>query len=129
MQEIELEHEISKILLVDLNNSGKKQITCFLANGEVIGYHYVDEQTKPTQAIAKDAKILPEELLKYEKLQKEKEKFVQEIENLTIKITNRMKDNKSYEMSLPSTTSVKIDLQSNNENVKFYKLTFRNARI
>lgn len=68
--------------------------------------------------LAKDAKIPPEELIKYEKLQKEKEKLVQEIENVTIKLTNRMKDSRSYEMSLPSTTSVKIDLQSNNENVK-----------
>ena len=84
-----------------------------------MGYHYVEEHTKPTQAIVKDAKIPPEELKKYEKLQKEKEKLAQEIENLTIKLTNRMKDNKSYEMSLPSSTTVKIDLQSNNENVKF----------
>lgn len=115
-------------MLVDLNNSGKKQITCFLENGEVIGYHYVEEQTKPHQTIAKDAKIPPEELIKFEKLQKEKEKLVQEIENITIKLTNRMKDNKSYEMSLPSTTSVKIDLQSNNENVKLYKYYENNNR-
>lgn len=119
IQEIELNTEISKLIIADLNNSGKKQIACFLENGEVIGYEYREEEKILEKPImAKDAKIPPEELVKYEKLQKEKNKLIDEIENLTIKLTNRGKTNISKdENCLPSGTTVKIDLQSNSENV------------
>ncbi len=120
IQEIELNFEISKLILGDLNNSGKKQIACFLENGEVIGYEYREEERQLERPImAKDAKIPPEEVVKYEKLQKEKGKLIDEIESLTIKLTNRGKSNVSKdENCLPSNTTVKIDLQSNSENVK-----------
>jgi len=120
IQEIELNFEISKLILGDLNNSGKKQIACFLENGEVIGYEYREEERQLERPIIfKDAKIPPEEIVKYEKLQKEKGKLIDEIESLTIKLTNRGKSNVSKdENCLPSNTTVKIDLQSNSENVK-----------
>ena len=120
IQEIELNTEISKLILADLNNSGKKQISCFLENGEVMGYEYREEEKQLEKPIvAKDAKIPPEELVKFEKLHKEKQKLINEIESLTIKLTNRGKSNISKdENCLPSNTTVKIDLQSNSENVK-----------
>lgn len=120
IQEIELNTEISKLIIGDLNNSGKKQIACFLENGEVIGYEYREEEKQLEKPImAKDAKIPPEELVKYEKMHKEKQKLIDEIESLTIKLTNRGKSNVSKdENCLPSSTTVKIDLQSNSENVK-----------
>jgi Ciliary BBSome complex subunit 2, C-terminal len=129
IQEIELEKEISKLIITDLNNSGKKQIACFLVNGEVIGYEYREEDKKLEKPImAKDAKIPPDDLVKYEKLQKEKQKLLDEIESLTIKFTNRGKSNVSRdENCLPSTTVVKIDLQSNSENVRF--LSFNKCSI
>ncbi len=119
IQEIELNTEISKLIIGDLNNSGKKQIACFLENGEVIGYEYREEEKQLEKPImAKDAKIPPEEIVKYEKLQKEKQKLIDEIESLTIKLTNRGKSNVSKdENCLPSSTTVKIDLQSNSDNV------------
>ncbi len=121
IQELELNTDISKLIIADLNNSGKKQIACFLANGEVIGYEYREEENKLDKpVVTKDAKIPPEELLKFEKLQKEKQKLIEEIETLTIKLTNRGKSNVSKdENCLPSTTNVKIDLQSNSDNVQF----------
>jgi len=120
IQEIELNTEISKLVIADLNNSGKKQIACFLENGEVIGYEYREEEKKLEKPImTKDAKIPPEELVKYEKMQKEKNKLIDEIESLTIKLTNRGKSNVSKdENCLPPMITVKIDLQSNSENVK-----------
>jgi hypothetical protein len=43
------------------------------------------------------------------------------IEDITVKISEKGKLNAAKdEISLPSTTQVKIDLQSNNENVKYY---------
>lgn len=119
IQEIELEREISKLIMIDLNNSGKKQIACFLENGEVIGYEYRDEEKKIEKPLmAKDAKIPTEDIGKFEKLQKERQKLIDEIENITIKLTNRGKSNVSKdENCLPSGTVVKIDLQSNSENV------------
>lgn len=119
IQEIELNNEISKLVIADLNNSGKKQIACFLENGEVIGYEYREEEKQLEKPImAKDVKIPPEELVKFEKLQIEKQKLIDEIESLTIKLTNRGKSNVSKdENCLPSNTTVKIDLQSNSENV------------
>jgi len=119
LQEFELNNHISKLAIADLNNSGKKQIACFLENGEVIGYEYREEDNKLEKPImSKDAKIPPEDLVKFEKMQKEKQKLIDEIESLTIKLTNRGKSNISKdENNLPTGTTVKIDLQSNSDNV------------
>jgi hypothetical protein len=44
--------------------------------------------------------------------------LLEKIEETTIKISNRLKQNANKdENTLPNTTTVRIDLQSNNENV------------
>lgn len=121
IHELQLEKEISKLIITDLNNSGKKQISCFLENGDVLGYEYREEDKQIEKlVITKDAKIPQEDIVKYEKLQKEKQKLIDDIENVTIKLMNRGKNNVSKdENCLPTGTVVKIDLQSNSENVDY----------
>jgi Bardet-Biedl syndrome 2 protein len=123
--EVDLDKEIAKLLLGDLNNSGIKQIICCTANGEIYGFIYHTENDKivEKQTIVKDVKVEKDEIMKYDRLLLEKKHLMESIENLTISITNKIKQNNPKDQnSLDSKTHVKIDLQSNNDNVIYYNL-------
>jgi hypothetical protein len=123
LYEIELEKEIAKLLLGDLNNCGKKQIICCTTNGEIFGFAFQaeDDRIIERQTIVKDAKVEREETLKYDRMLIEKRNLMDNIENLTISITNKIKQNNPKDQNvLDSKTQVKIDLQSNNENVTIF---------
>lgn len=118
--ELELGKEIAKVLLGDLNNSGKQQIICCTSNGEIYGYTYGIEEEKiiEKQTFVKDPKIDKEEINKLDKILHEKKTLMEEVENITIAISNKLKQNNPKDQnSLPSSTNVKIDLQSNNDDV------------
>jgi hypothetical protein len=128
--ELDLEKEIAKLLIGDLNNTGKKQIICCTTNGEIYGYVYQAENAKVVekQTVVKDPKVEKEEILKYDRMLVEKKNIMENIENLTISITNKIKQNNPKDQnSLDSKTHVKIDLQSNNECVRFYKKEMRRS--
>jgi hypothetical protein len=123
MYEIELEKEISKLLLGDLNNSGKRQIICCTSNGEIFGFAFQAEEDRiiERQTIVKDSKVEREEIMKYDRMLNEKKNLMDNIENLTISITNKIKQNNPKDQNtLDSKTHVKIDLQSNNDNVNIW---------
>lgn len=127
-----------------MNNSGFDQIICCTENGEIFGY--VNSQDNPNlidnSMSTKEKTSQREEIAKYEKLIGEKKVimiifififqiFSEQLENLTIQLSNKYKLNASKDENiLPSNTQVKIDLQSNNEEVK-YKIIrfFRNVLI
>jgi Bardet-Biedl syndrome 2 protein len=120
MMEIDLNREISKLLLGDLNNSGRNQIICCSSKGEIDGFIYVqeDKQLDKVQIFStgKDTKIDKEELTKYEKFLQDKKSLMDKVEEITIQLSNKNKNNLSRDENiLPQTTNVKIDLQSNNE--------------
>jgi Bardet-Biedl syndrome 2 protein len=94
----------------------RDQIICFTENGDVYGYFYGDKQYIPLnrEYKAKDKKVTQEDLNEYEKLIKEKNNLLDEIEDLAVKESNKAKINAPKDSNnLPDDLKVDIDLESN----------------
>ena len=96
----------------------KMQIICFAENGEVFGYIYNEQKFLPTkrQFTTKDKKVNLEDLKKYEGLLEEKEKLLEQLEEIDVKDSNKSKINSPKDdITLPDDTKINIDLESNDE--------------
>ena len=94
----------------------RDQIICFTENGNVYGYFYGDKQYIPLnrEYKAKDKKVSQEDLNEYEKLIKEKNNLLDELEDLAVKESNKAKINAPKDSNnLPEDLKVDIDLESN----------------
>ena len=94
----------------------RDQIICFTENGDVYGYFYGDKQYIPLnrEYKAKDKKVSQEDLNEYEKLIKEKNNLLDELEDLAVKESNKAKINAPKDSNnLPEDLKVDIDLESN----------------
>ena len=97
----------------------KDQIICFTENGEVYGYFYGDKSYIPLnrEYKSKDKKVSQEDLNEYEKLLKEKNNLLDELEDLAVKESNKAKINAPKDSNnLPEDLKVDIDLESNDED-------------
>ena len=97
----------------------KDQIICFTENGEVYGYCYGEKNYNLVnrEYFSKDKKVSQEELNEYEKLIKEKNRLLDEIEDLAVKESNKSKINApKVGNELPQDLQVNIDLESNDED-------------
>ena len=97
----------------------KNQIICFSQNGEVFGYCYGEKNYTPVdrEYFSKDKKVSQEELNEYERLIKEKNRLLDEIEDLAVKESNKSKINApKVGNDLPQDLQINIDLESNDEN-------------
>ena len=97
----------------------KDQIICFTENGEVFGYYYGEKNYVPIDRafIGKDKKVSQEDLNVYERLIKEKNRLLDDLEDLAVKESNKSKINSPKDgNSLPEGAKVEIDLESNDED-------------
>ena len=97
----------------------KDQIICFTENGDVYGYCYGEKHYVPIERefMSKDKKVTEEDLNEYESLLKEKNRLLDEIEDLAVKESNKSKINAPKDgISLPKDLKVDIDLESNDED-------------
>ena len=97
----------------------KDQIICFTENGDVYGYCYGEKNFVPLEReyMSKDKKVSQEDLNEYEKLLKEKNKLLDELEDLAVKESNKSKINAPKDGNdLPEGLKVDIDLESNDED-------------
>ena len=95
------------------------QIICFTENGDVYGYIYGNKNFISTEHEyeSKDKKVREEDLNEYEALLKEKNKLLDELEDLAVRESNRNKINAPKEGNeLPQTLKVDIDLESNDKD-------------
>ena len=95
------------------------QIICFTENGEVYGYKYGEKNFIPTEREfeSKDKKVTEEEINIYEQLLKEKNRLLDELEDLAVRESNRNKINAPKEGNeLPQGLKVDIDLESNDKD-------------
>ena len=103
----------------DEEDDEKDQIICFTENGEVYGYFYGDKSYIPLnrEYKSKDKKVSQEDLNEYEKLLKEKNNLLDELEDLAVKESNKAKINAPKDSNnLPEDLKVDIDLESNDED-------------
>ena len=104
---------------VEEDDDEKDQIICFTENGDVYGYCYGEKEYVLTEReyISKDKKVSQEELNEYEKLIKEKNRLLDELEDLAVKESNKSKINApKEENNIPNDLTVNIDLESNDED-------------
>ena len=97
----------------------KDQIICFTENGDVYGYFYGIKNYVPIERefIAKDKKVSQEDLNEYERLIKEKNRLLDELEDLAVKESNKSKINSPKDGNeLPQGLKIEIDLESNDED-------------
>ena len=97
----------------------KDQIICFTENGDVYGYCYGEKNFVPLEReyMSKDKKVSQEDLNEYEKLLREKNKLLDELEDLAVKESNKSKINAPKDGNdLPEGLKVDIDLESNDED-------------
>ena len=97
----------------------RDQIICFTEKGEVYGYFYGDKKYVPTRRefTSKDKKVTQDDLDEYEKLVKEKNHLLDELEDLAVKESNKAKVNAPKAGNeLPEGLKVDIDLESNDED-------------
>ena len=95
------------------------QIICFTENGDVYGYIYGNKNfiSPEHEYESKDKKVREEDLNEYEALLKEKNKLLDELEDLAVRESNRNKINAPKEGNeLPQTLKVDIDLESNDKD-------------
>ena len=95
------------------------QIICFTENGDVFGYKYGNKNYTSTEHefASNDKKVREEDLNEYEALLKEKNKLLDELEELAVKESNRNKINAPKEGNeLPQSLKVDIDLESNDKD-------------
>ena len=95
------------------------QIICFTENGDVFGYKYGNKNFISTEHefASKDKKVREEDLNEYEALLKEKNKLLDELEDLAVRDSNRNKINAPKEGNeLPQNLKVDIDLESNDKD-------------
>ena len=103
----------------DEEDDDRDQIICFTENGDVYGYCYGEQNYIPIDKNfkSKDKKVTQDELNEYEKLLKEKNRLLDELEDLAVKESNKSKINAPKEgNNLPEGTAVDIDLESNDED-------------
>ena len=94
----------------------RDQIICFTEKGDVYGYFYGEKKIVLTERefTSKDKKVTEEDLEEYERLRKEKVKLLDEIEDMSVKESNKSKINSPKDKnSLPDKVKVEIDLESN----------------
>ena len=111
LDEIELEK--------DEEEDEEDQVICFTENGEVYGYIYGEKNYIPTEREfeSKDKKVSEEELNIYEQLLKEKNRLLDELEDLAVRESNKNKVNAPKEGNeLPQGLKVEIDLESNDKD-------------
>ena len=104
---------------IDEDDDEKDQIICFSENGDVYGYCYGEKDYIVTERefISKDKKVSEQDLNEYEKLIKEKNRLLDELEDLAVKESNKSKINAAKEENnIPSDLTVNIDLESNDED-------------
>ena len=97
----------------------KDQIICFTENGDVYGYYYGEQKFVPTERefTSKDKKVSQEDLNEYERLIREKNRLLDELEDLAVKESNKSKINSPKDNNnLPEGLKVDIDLESNDED-------------
>ena len=94
------QRELDEIELEKLNKGEEEedkddQIICFAENGDVYGYIYGEKNYVPIEREfeSKDKKVTEEELNTYEQLLKEKNKLLDELEDLAVRESNRNKIN------------------------------------
>ena len=103
----------------DDEDDEKDQIICFTQNGEVYGYFYGEKKYVPIERgfTAKDKKVSQEDLNEYERLIKEKNRLLDELEDLAVKESNKTKINSPKDgNNLPEGLKVDIDLESNDDD-------------
>ena len=103
----------------DEEEEDRDQIICFTENGDVYGYCYGEKNYVPIERefISKDKKVSKEDLNEYERLIKEKNRLLDELEDLAVKESNKSKINSPKDgNSLPDGAKVEIDLESNDED-------------
>ena len=117
------QRQLDEIELEKLNNEEEEdeddQIICFTENGDVYGYIYGEKNYVPTEREfeSKDKKVSEEELNMYEQLLKEKNRLLDELEDLAVKESNKNKINAPKEGNeLPQGLKVEIDLESNDKD-------------
>jgi Bardet-Biedl syndrome 2 protein len=104
---------------IDEDDDEKDRIICFSENGDVYGYCYGEKDYIVTERefISKDKKVSEQDLNEYEKLIKEKNRLLDELEDLAVKESNKSKINAAKEENnIPSDLTVNIDLESNDED-------------
>ena len=104
---------------IEEDDDEKDQIICFSENGDVYGYCYGEKDYIVTERefISKDKKVSEQDLNEYEKLIKEKNRLLDELEDLAVKESNKSKINAAKEENnIPSDLTVNIDLESNDED-------------
>ena len=104
---------------IEEDDDEKDQIICFSENGDVYGYCYGEKDYMVTERefISKDKKVSEQDLNEYEKLIKEKNRLLDELEDLAVKESNKSKINAAKEENnIPSDLTVNIDLESNDED-------------
>ena len=119
------QRQIDEIQLEKLNKDEEDdededdQIICFTENGDVYGYIYGEKNYIPTEREfeSKDKKVTEEELNIYEQLLKEKNRLLDELEDLAVRDSNKNKINAPKEGNeLPQGLKVDIDLESNDKD-------------
>ena len=118
------QRELDEIELEKLNKGEEEededdQIICFAENGDVYGYIYGEKNYVPIEREfeSKDKKVTEEELNTYEQLLKEKNKLLDELEDLAVRDSNKNKVNAPKEGNeLPQGLKVDIDLESNDKD-------------
>ena len=104
---------------IEEDDDEKDQIICFSENGDVYGYCYGQKEYIVTERefMSKDKKVSEQDLNEYEKLIKEKNRLLDELEDLAVKESNKSKINAAKEENnIPSDLTVNIDLESNDED-------------
>ena len=115
----ENENNDKKVNLDEEDEEEKDQIICFTENGDVYGYYYGEQKFVPTERgfTSKDKKVSQEDLNEYERLIREKNRLLDELEDLAVKESNKSKINSPKDNNnLPEGLKVDIDLESNDED-------------
>ena len=113
------EIQIEKLNQNEEDDDEDDQIICFTENGDVYGYIYGEKNYIPTEREfeSKDKKVSEEELNIYEQLLKEKNRLLDELEDLAVRESNKNKINAPKEGNeLPQGLKVDIDLESNDKD-------------
>ena len=118
------QRELDEIQLANLAQNEEDededdQIICFTENGDVYGYIYGEKNFVPTERefTSNDKKVSEEQLNEYEQLLKEKNRILDELEDLAVRDSNKNKINAPKEGNeLPQGLKVDIDLESNDKD-------------